>query len=418
MTTIASAVLAGVGVLLAGSLPWVAVLAPLNLRFAPMVPWAAVPMAIYLWLYWEYVGGRIGSRETAETRRLSLRANPLPSTVWGLALATGLAGFAALLAGLTMMARLAPMPASAALETPAGMPAPTAFLLLVMASIVAGVTEEAGFRGYMQGPIERRYGLAMGLLVNGVMFGVLHFPNHPRSIPPAKARTLNGYLAGSIFSGRLWTRRRNGEPAPRLDAGFLRRVFIGWLGDPPRPQTRPHVVLLRRACPNDSLRRCSGALPNSRARADEPGRGHAGVVADSRPMGLRMAMGDSAQQASQPHQRSVSATTTTDGCSTFCIVSAARVRQCRQNTGNLERGQMSWLLHGMRPVRTRPVLSGIAIGFVIGILSAAAAAGLRSREPALPAAGILDGWIVVRDDETLLCESPAIFVAARQIECP
>jgi hypothetical protein len=32
-------------------------------------------------------------------------------------------------------------------------------------------------------------------------------------------------------------------------------------------------------------------------------------------------------------------------------------------------------------------------------------------------AGILDGWTVVRDDETMLCESPAIFAAGRQIEC-
>jgi membrane protease YdiL (CAAX protease family) len=31
----------------------------------------------------------------------------------------------------------------------------------------------------MQGPIERRYGLAPAILVNGAAFGLLHFPNHP-----------------------------------------------------------------------------------------------------------------------------------------------------------------------------------------------------------------------------------------------
>jgi hypothetical protein len=32
--------------------------------------------------------------------------------------------------------------------------------------------------------------------------------------------------------------------------------------------------------------------------------------------------------------------------------------------------------------------------------------------------GTLDGWAVVRDDETLLCEDPTVFIRARQIQCP
>ena len=51
MRTLALAIVTGVGVLLAGNLPWVAVLAPLNLRVFPSIPWTIVPMAIYLWLY-------------------------------------------------------------------------------------------------------------------------------------------------------------------------------------------------------------------------------------------------------------------------------------------------------------------------------------------------------------------------------
>jgi membrane protease YdiL (CAAX protease family) len=74
-------------------------------------------------------------------------------------------------------------------------------LLLVMASIVAGVTEEAAFRGYMQGPIERQYGLAAGILVNGVMFGLLHFPNHPNAV----LSMLPYYIAVSaVYGGLTW----------------------------------------------------------------------------------------------------------------------------------------------------------------------------------------------------------------------
>lgn len=151
VTTIVSAVLAGVGVLFVGNLPWVAVLAPLNLRVLPAVPWAIAPMAIYLLLYWRYIGGRIGPPGSADIRRADLRANPLAPDVWIMAILTGLVGFAGLLALVAVMARLVTLPESAPIVAPTGMPRLTMFVLLMMSSIVAGVTEEAGFRGYMQG---------------------------------------------------------------------------------------------------------------------------------------------------------------------------------------------------------------------------------------------------------------------------
>jgi len=70
-----------------------------------------------------------------------------------------------------------------------------------MASIVAGVTEEAGFRGYMQGPIERRYGLALAILINGTVFGLLHFLNHPDQV----LTMLPYYIAvAAVYGGLTW----------------------------------------------------------------------------------------------------------------------------------------------------------------------------------------------------------------------
>jgi uncharacterized protein len=252
MTTIALAVLTGIVVLLGGNLPWVALLAPLNLRVGTVVPWAVLPMAVYLWCYWKYIGGSWGSKATAEKRRANLRANLLSAEVWGASLAAGLLGFAAIGAMLVLMSRLVRLPESAPVTTPTGMPAITAFVLLVMSSVVAGVTEEAAFRGYMQGPIERRYGLALAILVNGTVFGLLHFPNHPadvwmmvpyyiavsaayggltwatNSILPALAL----HSGGDVWSlGRLWLTGRPEwqlSPAPSkliwetgVDAGFM-----------------------------------------------------------------------------------------------------------------------------------------------------------------------------------------------------
>jgi membrane protease YdiL (CAAX protease family) len=117
------------------------------------------PMAIYLCVYWAFISGAIGPSDRAATRRNSLRARPMPLSVWAAAIVTGLIGFAAVLALTAVMVRLITLPVSQ-IVTPATMPAVTAIALNVMASVVAGVTEEAAFRGYMQSPIERLYGLA------------------------------------------------------------------------------------------------------------------------------------------------------------------------------------------------------------------------------------------------------------------
>jgi len=177
------------------------VLAPANLRIGTAVPWATVPMAAYLWAYWKYIRGEWGSPETAPARRERLRANPLSPDIWAASLVAGLLGFAALFAFVAVMARLVRLPVSAPLTTPEGMPAITAFLLLTMSSIVAGVTEESAFRGYMQTPIERRYGVLPAILVNGTMFGLLHFPNHPADV----LTMLPYYIAVSaIYGGLTW----------------------------------------------------------------------------------------------------------------------------------------------------------------------------------------------------------------------
>jgi membrane protease YdiL (CAAX protease family) len=50
----------------------------------------------------------------------------------------------------------------------------TVWSLCLMAAPVAGLIEEAAFRGYMQGPIERRYGVVVAILITGTMFAVAH----------------------------------------------------------------------------------------------------------------------------------------------------------------------------------------------------------------------------------------------------
>src|SRR6185295_19649180 len=128
---------------------------------------------------------------------------------------TGLIGFGALLTLVTLMARVMAMPAATPIEAPPGMPPATMFTLLTMSSFVAGVTEEASFRGYMQGAIEQRYGPSAGILVSGTMFGVLHFPNHPNAV----LQMLPYYLAVSALYGGLTWATNSILPALALHAG-------------------------------------------------------------------------------------------------------------------------------------------------------------------------------------------------------
>ena len=162
VTTILAAAATGVVVLLAGNLLWAA-LGSWNLRIGTMVPWAIVPTALYLWTYWRVIAGPWGALSSSADRRAKLRANGLPARIWWASLAAGLLGFATLIALLVVAARLVRLPSGPPITIPVEMPIVTALSLLVMQSIVAGVSEEAAFRGYMQSMIERRYGLAVAI---------------------------------------------------------------------------------------------------------------------------------------------------------------------------------------------------------------------------------------------------------------
>lgn len=159
----------------AGTVPW-AWIAGMNLKHLPSVPWAVPPAALYLWLFWRYARGDGWPRSTAEARRNSFRANSLPGELWAAAIFAGVLGLIAVVLLLRVMNRLVVLPQQQ--EDISQYPLLTLTLLVAMGSVVAGVVEEGSFRGYMQGPIERRHGPVIAILVTGLLFGFVHF-THP-----------------------------------------------------------------------------------------------------------------------------------------------------------------------------------------------------------------------------------------------
>jgi len=51
---------------------------------------------------------------------------------------------------------------------------PMRWLAVIVSAASAGICEETGFRGYMQGPIERRYGPLAAILISSTFFMLVH----------------------------------------------------------------------------------------------------------------------------------------------------------------------------------------------------------------------------------------------------
>ena len=199
------AVLAGLAVGALGTLPW-AGLSALNLKTSPGVPWAVPVMAVYLWLFWLYFGGAGWPGSTAAARREGRRFRRLRGDVLATAFLAGMLGLWALVVGMRVVNRLVHLPGSGA--SAAQLPLLTLALLLPMAALVAGVVEEMAFRGYMQGPLERRHGPVLAILVTSAVFAAAHLTHRevtvvllPYLMAAGAVYGTLAYLTDSILPG-------------------------------------------------------------------------------------------------------------------------------------------------------------------------------------------------------------------------
>ena len=176
LPVIIRAVISGLLLAAAGTIPW-AILVSANAKHLKGVPWAVVPAALYLWLWWRFVHGISRPRSTAEARRKLCRANSLSADVWGMAIFAGVLGIATVVLLQRVLIRLVTLPQEQDVDM-TQFHFVTLMFWVLMGALVAGVVEETAFRGYMQGPIERRHGPLIAILVTGGVFGFAHF-THP-----------------------------------------------------------------------------------------------------------------------------------------------------------------------------------------------------------------------------------------------
>ena len=122
--------------------------------------WSIGLMAILLWVYWKYFGGSGWPTSTMSYRRESLRGTTMTPAAWRRSLGAAACFVVAFHSVLVVTFRILPVPLEV-LTSEYNLDASPLWLAwpaLVMASLVAGVCEEVGYRGYMQVPLERRYG--------------------------------------------------------------------------------------------------------------------------------------------------------------------------------------------------------------------------------------------------------------------
>jgi membrane protease YdiL (CAAX protease family) len=165
------AIVLGFVVFESGVFVWAAILAPLL-----PTPWSVLAMGGVLWVYWKYLSGSWWPETTREIRRKRFRAIKMPGLVWKWGLVAAALFVVVVQAGFVVTFRLVEFPAATftADYNLDGIPTWSAWVLVVMSSLVAGICEETGFRGYMQVPLEKRYGPAPAIVIGSVVFVVTH----------------------------------------------------------------------------------------------------------------------------------------------------------------------------------------------------------------------------------------------------
>jgi len=109
-------------------------------------------------------------------------------------------------------------------------PFPPASLLVIVLTLsaVAGIVEEAAFRGYMQTPIEARHGRTIAIAVVTVLFGAAHLTDWQSDMTWAR---MGFIVAAGGFYGLLATTVRSILPGVVIHAGgnMVGILWIWWL---------------------------------------------------------------------------------------------------------------------------------------------------------------------------------------------
>jgi membrane protease YdiL (CAAX protease family) len=140
-------------------------------------PLAAIGEAIFLALYvwWASGGGPPGTTQAARAK--AFRRGTLSPRQWFWTVIAAFFFAATVHASIVLLFRLVSFPMAAfrrGYDFSFIPSLPLKWLVVVVSAISAGICEETGFRGYMQRPIEQRYGARVAILISSLFFTAVH----------------------------------------------------------------------------------------------------------------------------------------------------------------------------------------------------------------------------------------------------
>ena len=206
---------------------WTALLLA-NLKLSPALPWSSAIMAAILWAGWSWLGGQWGPRRTQVARRNYLRAHAVSGRVFLTALFAGVLCLIALAGLWIVLFELVKVPGNSADFS--RLPIGTVIASLAMAALVGAVFEEAGFRGYFQGTLERYLPGPVAILICAAVMAPEHAATQGFVWP-----TMLFYLLVDIMLGACARITKSIVPGIAIHAVGLMLFFgVVWPGDKAR----------------------------------------------------------------------------------------------------------------------------------------------------------------------------------------
>jgi len=137
---------------------------------------SVVLMGAILILFWTYFSGKWKPSSTQAFRRFCIRQINLKRPVWIWGLIAAFLIFIIVNASFMLTFRFLEFQPEIfkTLSFLNNLPALQAWSLIIGISMVAGICEEIGYRGYLQKPLEQKYGPIVAISISSIIFIVIH----------------------------------------------------------------------------------------------------------------------------------------------------------------------------------------------------------------------------------------------------
>lgn len=163
-------ILIGFGVSTIGVSTWVVISS-----FIPG-PWSLFLLAAFLIFYLMYFSGKWKPLNTQAFRRNCMRQTKLKRPVWFWGLIAAFLIFIIVNTGFMLTFRFIEFQPEIfkTLSFLNNLPDLQAWSIIIGISVTAGVCEEIGYRGYLQKPLEQKYGSLVAISISTIIFIVIH----------------------------------------------------------------------------------------------------------------------------------------------------------------------------------------------------------------------------------------------------